>query len=332
LPSQNDSIPPARGIAAPSPDGKSLFAAKSAIFRGTEIAPKPGLLRAVDYLSGRELRRVNSGPDERFRLLTVSPKGKSVAVVVLRGFAGVGDRTVRLFDIATGLERFPRLGSPGAVPPPNKGEGAIRGPGKACAAASLAFSRDGSLLASGPGWDGNQSYLNNWAPITLWDVAAGREVRRLVGHPCEIRSLAFSPDGKTLASSGGGPVARIWDVRTGREVDQRAGHPHGILAMADSIADGTIFTTGNDDGLVLRWDPSDGRALETVAVKPNRFHGLKRIGQALRMRVDVACLVSKPAHTHGRCARRSIDWPGGATKNAGWRTGARVGGRNGGES
>ena len=157
---------------------------------------------------------------------------------------------------------------------PDHGEGAVRGPGKACAAACLAFSPDGSLLASGPAWDGTGSFLGNWAFITLWDVAAKRELRRFVGHPVQIRSLAFSPDGKSLASSGGEPQARTWNVATGNEIDPRPGHPHGIVALAVSMPDGTVFTSGNDDGLVIHWDPASGRPLETLALPPERFSHL----------------------------------------------------------
>jgi WD40 repeat protein len=357
-------------LAALSPDGKTLFAAKSAA--NFASCPRPGILRAVDLATGRELRRVGSAPDEPFKLLTVSPDGTTVAVAAVKGFAinqpmpsaivvydavtlaerrriavdhqhardmsfspdgrtlalggpdgevpqvnrepkaasvrlydaatgvllrgfsiegfdvgsvafapdgktlaaGIGDRTVRLYDLATGRERLPRLGREGAVPPPNIGQGATRGPGKARAAACLAFSPDGSLLASGPGWDGEHFLLNNWPKITLWDVAAAREVRRFAGHPYQICALAFSLDGERLASCGGEPQARIWDVATGREVNHRAGHPHGIVAMAVSTADRTVFTAGNDDGLVIHWNPVDGRALETLAVKPNRFLSL----------------------------------------------------------
>jgi RNA polymerase sigma factor (sigma-70 family) len=357
-------------LAAISADGKTLFAAKPGIYLSTR--DKPGVLRAVELSSGRELRRVETSSDESFKLLSVSPDGKSLAVVAVKGFmindplpsaivvydtttlverrriagdfqlaedltfsidgrmlavavpdrdtnpighepsassaliydvatgdmarrfpvkgfgvgsvafspdgktiaAGIGDRTVRLYDLATGTERMPRPGREGAVPLPDHGEGAVRGAGKACAPACLAFSPDGSLLASGPAWDGTQSFLRNWAFITLWDVAAKRELRRFVGHPVQIRSLAFSPDGKSLASSGGEPQARTWNVATGSEIDPRPGHPHGIVALAVSMADGTVFTSGNDDGLVIHWDTASGRALETLALQRERFSHL----------------------------------------------------------
>jgi WD40 repeat protein len=46
------------------------------------------------------------------------------------------------------------------------------------------------------------------------------------------------------------------------------------MALAVSPADSTVFTIGNDDGLVIHWDPADGHALETLAVTSDRFNGL----------------------------------------------------------
>jgi WD40 repeat protein len=151
--------------------------------------------------------------------------------------------------------------------------------GKAREPSCLAFSPDGKMLASGLEDLGYYGDLIDVPPITLWDVAAAREIQRLAGHTRGITSLAFSPDGKTLASSGGEDVARIWDVATGREVDHRPGHPGGIghlgiHSMVVSPADGTVFTSGNADGLILHWDPADGRPLGAVGAKPSMVDSL----------------------------------------------------------
>ena len=111
-------------------------------------------------------------------------------------------------------------------------------------------------------------------PITLWDIASATEIRRIAGQLRGITSLAFSPDGKTLASSGGEPTPRLWDVATGREADHRPGHPGTIHSMVVSPADGSVFTSGNADGKLLHWDSSDGRLLEAVGIRPSMIDSL----------------------------------------------------------
>ena len=228
--------------------------------------PTAGSVRIYEAATGALVRRFSIEGSE-VGSLAFTPDGKTLA-------AGVGDWSIRLYDLATGRERLPRLRRADTTPTPTMGPGAIEGTQRPRAAACLAFSPDGSLLASGLGWGGSQNLLKDWPSIILWDVAAAREIRRFGGHPYQICALAFSPDGRRLASSGGEPQARNWDVATGGEVSPRAGHPHGIFAMAVSPADGTVFTLGNDDGLVIHWDPTDGRALEALPLNPQRYTSL----------------------------------------------------------
>ena len=48
----------------------------------------------------------------------------------------------------------------------------------------------------------------------MWDVSAGRHLRTLTGHTGDVESVAFSPDGKTLASGSFDGTILLWELTT----------------------------------------------------------------------------------------------------------------------
>jgi WD40 repeat protein len=106
--------------------------------------------------------------------------------------------------------------------------------------------------------------------VIIWDVSTGQALRTLsgaqpgrkikAGYPNAVLSLAFSPEGKLLATASHDNLIKLWDVTTGREVRALAGHIKSVKAVAFS-ADGRQLVSDGYDDTVRVWDVSTGREL-----------------------------------------------------------------------
>jgi WD40 repeat protein len=79
--------------------------------------------------------------------------------------------------------------------------------------------------------------------------------------------VAFSPDGRSLASGSLDTTVRLWDAVTGKVVRALSGHAKGVLSVAFN-PDGRSLASASEDGTVRLWDVASGRCLAVLLSTP----------------------------------------------------------------
>jgi WD40 repeat protein len=85
-----------------------------------------------------------------------------------------------------------------------------------------------------------------------------------LGHTSGVRSVAVSPDGRTLISGSDDHTLKLWDVASGREMRTFKGHDDYVRSVAFS-PDGHTIASGGDDKTIKLWDVASGRVLRTLS-------------------------------------------------------------------
>jgi WD40 repeat protein len=264
--------------------------------RGRRLCAVVALLLATTLpLSAQEpkLLRTFAGHTDAVMTVALSRDGKLLA-------SGSSDKTVKLWDVATGKELYTLKGHSGKV-----GHVAFSGDGNWLGSVCLgrevrvwnvstgeqkakfeghamALSHDGKLLASA------------YKDVKLWDVTTSKVNLTCKGGDEGVSCVALSGDGKWLAGSvaegsvfvagyGYSPVfkVKLWDVATGKEMAAlKMGT--GATFRADSVAfsgDGKLLASAASEGLKL-WDVATGKDKKNAInlEKPNRA-SVNRVGQ-----------------------------------------------------
>lgn len=193
-----------------SPDGKLLAATTENMEANANLVS----ISLWDRATGKRLRQFAASKRPPFTFI-FAPDGKTLATQDERG-------AIHLWDVGTGKE-LRRIAAGGMVfETTPTGQGLILGSG-------LVFSPDGKAVAA-RGAD---------KAIHLWETVTGKELRKFPAGPEDVAPLAFSRDGKMLATSAK-KMIRFWDVKTGKEKARLLGH-EGLAGTPAFSADGKTF-------------------------------------------------------------------------------------------
>lgn len=90
-----------------------------------------------------------------------------------------------------------------------------------------------------------------------------KQVGQFTGHTGTISSLAFSPDGLTLASGSYDDTVMLWDGKTGKPKGKLTGHTSDVRSVAFA-PNGKLLASGSNDRSIKLWDPTNGTLLATM--------------------------------------------------------------------
>jgi WD40 repeat protein/tRNA A-37 threonylcarbamoyl transferase component Bud32 len=198
-----------------SPDGAWIAVARN---NGSD---RKGDIALLDARTGREIRTI-AAKSASFSGIALSPNGAWIA-------STRDDRSVVIWESRGGAEIMSLPGDQ---------------------VSKAMFSRDGRLLAT---LVTQSSPAGANAQVKIWDLAKRQAIQSLV-IPSYAYNLAFSPDGKLLATAAGG--LQVWDTLTGQVVWKTGNH--AIMTDVAFSPDGKLLAAASFDGWIGLWDATTG--------------------------------------------------------------------------
>lgn len=130
---------------------------------------------------------------------------------------------------------------------------------------AVCFSPDASVLATGSGLTGQNNLLGREKSenvLNLWSVASGELLGTLRGAQREIRTIAFSSDGRLVAATGRN--VKLWDVYTHKLIGSLGGHQPYVRGMALSSEAGLIASSSATHSEIHLWDIQKRQMIATL--------------------------------------------------------------------
>ena len=177
------------------------------------------------------IRMTLRGHETKVFSAAFSPDGKQLATIG-------DDGTTILWDSNTGKEL---LHLPGSTKPSDLGT-----------EQRITYSPDGKHLAA---CDSNQ--------VKVYDPASGELIMTLSRHEKDVISVAFSLDGKYLATGSVDSSVHIWDASNGDLLRTLKGHSAEVGGLAFS-PDGKLLLSSSEDGTLIIWDAETGEMLRSL--------------------------------------------------------------------
>jgi len=214
-----------RGVAVTSDGKKAITAAMDYT------------LRVWDLETGKELQKLTGHTGWCWEVC-ISKDDKEVLS------SGALDRTMRLWDLNTGNEL-------------KKYEGHLT------RVYGASISPDGKHVASGGAGKDEKSGMED-NTIRIYDKDTAKEVKKLEGHTGWVWRIAYSPDGKKIASAGMNDSSfRIWDVENGKTlINGEKAHDGYVVGVAWHPKGKQVLTAGRDLTVKL-WDAETGKLVRT---------------------------------------------------------------------
>ena len=209
-----------------SPDGKTLASGS-----------RDKTIKLWNLATGEQIRTLTDHSSS-VESIAISPDGRILA--------STRYKTIKLWDIATGEQIRTLTGHSDSV-------------------TSLTISPDSKILASSSNRDVyaevDQDMLDK--TIRLWDIATGEQIRTLTGNSDTVKSLAISPDSKTLASGSRDKTIKLWNLATGEQIRTLIGHSYSVESLAIS-PDGKTLVSGSWDKTIKLWNLATGEQIRTL--------------------------------------------------------------------